>query len=166
VHPYNKDSGPMLAEPGRSALSEQSHEAPAEFTLDQAEPGLIRVLVADDDVVMRCMIVEALQEVGYATTECVDGKELVEALGPWLITAVDPPFDLIISDIRMPWAAGTDVLKMVRFRKMAPPVILITAYLDEVGRNTVDELCPAAVFRKPFMIDDLLSEVRSLVPPA
>ena len=86
--------------------------------------------------------------------------------------ALDKPIDidLVISDIRMPWVTGMEVLRGMRQCLGYPPVILITAFGDDQTHAEARQLGAAAVFDKPFDIEELLEKVRELVasrfPPA
>ena len=70
---------------------------------------------------------------------------------------------LIISDIRMPGFTGMEVLEETSRKEAFPPMILITAFGDEKTHALADELGVAAMFDKPFDMDDLLAKVRELL---
>lgn len=129
--------------------------------------GASRVLLADDDAEMRAVLRIRLTKRGYAVTECRDGLDLLNHLGSFLIPAVELPsehgdFDVIISDIRMPGASGLEVLDGIAGSSALPPVILITAFGDEQTHAQAMRLGAAALFNKPFDLDDLLDCVSTL----
>ena len=81
------------------------------------------------------------------------------------MTAKDPePFDLIISDIRMPGITGMTILDGVQLFEGFPPMILITAFGDEETHAEAKRLGVAAIFDKPFDLDELLRKVVELAP--
>lgn len=128
-----------------------------------------RVLLGEDDVEMRSVLAEALRCRGYAVVECGDGMGLLNKLSTVLlspeITGREPEqFDLVISDIRMPGVTGLSILEGVRLFEGFPPMILITAFGDEKTHAQADQLGVAAMFDKPFDVDDLLQKVEELAP--
>lgn len=109
----------------------------------------LRIVIADDEPIIRLDLKEMLESVGYdVVAEVGDGAKAVEAartLAP----------DIVILDIKMPNMDGIDAAKIINDEKIAP-VILLTAYsqLDLVTRAK-----EAGVFSylvKPFKQADLL----------
>lgn len=128
-----------------------------------------RVLLAEDDAEMRAVLRLRLTKRGYAVTVCCDGLDLLNHLGSFLIPRDEMPaehedFDLIISDIRMPGASGLEILDGVAASCKLPPVILITAFGDKQTHDEAFRLGAAAVFDKPFDLDDLLARVAEIAP--
>jgi DNA-binding response OmpR family regulator len=120
-----------------------------------------RILVAEDDSGMRVMLMEALQLAGCEVVECRDGLELLERLVGFAGSQKAFEYDLIISDIRMPFTSGMDVLRGMREYTGYPPIILVTGFGDERTRDTARKLGAAAVLAKPFELADLMALVRS-----
>lgn len=128
-----------------------------------------RVLIGEDDAEMRSVLSEALREKGYTVVECRDGLNVLDRLGSVLlspdVTSREPErFDLIISDIRMPGVNGMTILEGVQLFEGFPPMILITAFGDEETHAEAARLGVAAMFDKPFDIDDLMHKVEELAP--
>ncbi len=73
-----------------------------------------RVLLADDDYEMRRLLAWSLNKQGYQVTECKDGNALMKKVGFSVSYERVQPFDLIISDIRMPGSTGLQVLESAR----------------------------------------------------
>jgi DNA-binding response OmpR family regulator len=119
-----------------------------------------RILVAEDDDAMRALLAQALRSHGYEVAELSDGLHLVARLA-----AAEPSqFAAVVSDIRMPGASGLDVLEGLKGCKGAPPMILITAFGDRETHELARRLGAAAMFDKPFDVEDLLLEVRRIAP--
>jgi DNA-binding response OmpR family regulator len=114
-----------------------------------------RLLVAEDDPEMRALLAGYLRGEGYTVTEARDGGELRDHLGDCLLSGADIYPDLIVSDIRMPGATGLDVLAGIHHSGVITPVILITAFGDEETHRLGESLGAAAVFDKPFDLDEL-----------
>ncbi|HRF58802.1 MAG TPA: response regulator [Fimbriimonadaceae bacterium] len=108
----------------------------------------LRVLIADDDPIIRLDLKQMLESLGYQViAEAGDGREAVEA-------ARTARPDLCVLDIRMPVMDGIDAAATLADEQIAPTVIL-TAYSD---RELIDRAREAGVFGylvKPFKPSDL-----------
>ena len=124
-----------------------------------------RVLLADDDYEMRRLLTWALNKQGYQVTECKDGNALMKKVGFSVPYENVQPFDLIISDIRMPGPTGLQVLESARDFEELPPMLLITAFPDDETREKARQLGAVAVVEKPFDVDVLMDGVRRILPP-
>ena len=127
-----------------------------------------RVLLGEDDAEMRVACGSTASE-GYRVVECADGPSVLNKLSSLLmspdVTAQDvEPFDLIISDIRMPGITGLTILDGVRLFDGFPPMILITAFGDDEVHAEARRKGVAAMFDKPFDVDELMRKVEELVP--
>jgi DNA-binding response OmpR family regulator len=122
-----------------------------------------RVLVAEDDREMRALLTWSLREAGYFVHEVADGMGLCRDLVPQLIDEQDEPFDLVISDVRMPGIDGLEVLRGLRYFPNRPPIIIITAFGDDALHQEAEKL-GARVVDKPFDFDELIETVLSIVP--
>lgn len=124
-----------------------------------------RVLVAEDDAEMRGVLATALRKDGYEVVEARDGAEVLDLIGDSLLRRKTDPPDVLVADIRMPGFSGLQVLAGLRQADWAMPVVLITAFGDLGTHAEARRLGAAAVFDKPFDIDDLRTLVVNLVPP-
>lgn len=111
-----------------------------------------RVLLAEDDPELRRLIASELRRDGITVIEARDGHELVELLAEDL-GSVAP--DVVVSDLRMPGPSGLDALDLLRRTGGGPAFVLITAFGDEAIHEQAARLGAAAVFDKPFDLDDL-----------
>lgn len=123
-----------------------------------------RILLAEDDVEMRSLLVLTLQDAGYDVEALPDGLELMDQLAAYLAPGAPMNIDLIISDIRMPWVDGMEVLRNVRQYIGYPKMILITAFGDDSVHSEARRLGAAAVLDKPFDLDQLLAAVQDVLP--
>jgi len=130
-----------------------------------AEKVARRILLAEDNDEMRRLLARALCETGYEVTECRHGMDLVKHLEALILDKDVLDYELIISDILMPGLTGLEILEELYECKGFPPMILITAFGDEGVHARARKFGAAAMFDKPFEIDDLLSKVREIVPP-
>ena len=79
-----------------------------------------RVLVVDDDKLIRTMLSDFLTEAGYVVDTAEDAKQALERLAE--------PYDAMLSDIMMPGVSGLELLQQVRARSPQLGVFLLTAY--------------------------------------
>ena len=89
-----------------------------------------RILIAEDDEDLRRVLRTGFEEVGAQVVEAESGLELMR-----LLTQSDP-FDLVVSDVRMSWATGAQVLATARIAGIDTPFIVITGYRDEALRTS------------------------------
>ena len=115
----------------------------------------MRVLVVEDEKKTASFIRKALQAEGFAVDVCVNGDHALAA-------AAATPFDAIVLDIMLPGRDGLSVLRQVRERRNATPVLLLSARggVNErvEGLNAgADDYLP-----KPFQLIELVARVRAL----
>lgn len=113
------------------------------------------ILLADDDLAMRSLISDELQDDGYSVFQVADGQAAVDCL-------VHSKPDLILTDLRMPHG-GIELLW--RFRVMAPetPIILMTAFGDATTENRAREHGASLYFNKPVRMADLKAAIHRLL---
>jgi DNA-binding response OmpR family regulator len=114
-----------------------------------------KVLVFDDEPMVREVVSGYLQRDGIDVTQVGDGRAALDALA-------GQPFDLVILDIMLPLASGLDVLRAVRHHS-AIPVILLSARGDEADRVAGLELGADDYVVKPFSSRELAARVRGLL---
>jgi two-component system, NtrC family, response regulator AtoC len=119
-------------------------------------PGRPGVLVADDDVVARELLVEVLEREGYRVRAAAGGAEAI-ALAEREI------FDVALVDLRMPDTDGLAVLKRLLAREPAPAVLILTAFaamdtaIEAIRRGAYDYLS------KPFRLEEIKRAVRRML---
>src|SRR5689334_10741719 len=94
----------------------------------------LRILVADDDADLRETVVDLLTDAGAEVASVPSGAELLARLGD------GEHYDLVITDMLMPWLTGLQVANSVREAGLSVPVILITGARDESLEERVDSL--------------------------
>jgi two-component system, response regulator PdtaR len=106
----------------------------------------VKVLIADDDRLIRAMVRDLLAELGHAAVEASNGAEAVAACER------ERP-DVLILDLLMPKLSGLDALHTLRARGVDAPVVLLSAIsggsvraLD--GAEAVDVLLEKPVTRQ------------------
>jgi two-component system, OmpR family, response regulator QseB len=116
----------------------------------------MRVLMVEDDRMIAKGLRTALTQDGYAVDAVGDGRSAAEALRT-------SRFDLVLLDLGLPERDGLDVLRELRRRGDATPVIIVTAR-DDV-RNRIDGLDAGAddYIVKPFDLDEVAARMRSVL---
>ena len=113
--------------------------------------------MADDDADVLAAVSDALASLGFTVLSVDSGAGLIDSL------ATDGPFDLIVTDISMPWMDSLKTLRSIRSAGVTTPVIVITALTDEQIPNRVQALgANAILLRKPFDLDELAAAARRL----
>jgi two-component system response regulator ResD len=114
----------------------------------------MRIVVAEDDVAIRELLVHHLAREGFRCTETGDG--------PSTLRAVRAGADLVILDVGLPVVDGFDVLRALRREGRGLPVVVLTARSDEVDRVIGLELGADDYVIKPFSPRELIARVRAL----
>jgi CheY-like chemotaxis protein len=118
------------------------------------------VLLAEDDADLRGLLAEALRDAGLEVVECPNGLALVETLVSRL-EGGERPFDLVVSDVRMPGVTGLSVLEGLfewgELRSL--PMILITAFGDPRLRELARRFGAVSLLEKPFEMTALMRVV-------
>lgn len=127
-------------------------------------PWIPRLLVAEDDFEMRRLLTQVLTAVGYEVVPVEDGHALLEALAGSLYADRPRPFDLVISDVRMPGCGGLEVLSSLRDAGWRIPFVFITAFGDDMTHAEAARL-GSEVLDKPFDLDDLLECLNQVAFP-
>ena len=121
-----------------------------------ASEGSGRILVVDDDALIRETLATALGDEGYAVRVAPDGRAALSALGTWRP-------DVIVLDLMMPVMDG--VAFRAAQRSVAEtaqiPVIVLSAAHEVQSRAA--SLDPAAIFAKPFDLGALLDAIAGLL---
>ncbi|MBS1135100.1 MAG: Fis family transcriptional regulator [Burkholderiaceae bacterium] len=112
------------------------------------------ILLIDDEAIALANLSHVLKRAGHRVTACLDGAEGLAALAR-------EPFDLVLTDLKMPKVDGMDVLRQVREKHPDVPVVVIT------GHATLDsavEAMKAGAFHylaKPFRLAEAREVVKS-----
>jgi CheY-like chemotaxis protein len=123
-----------------------------------------RVLIAEDDWALRDLLTFAFEDEGCEVVAVRDGASLLGILGSSLLPKSSvKPFDLVISDIRMPGWSGLDALERLSRSSQVPPIVVITAFGSEAIHARAKEAGVVAVLDKPFDIPDLTALGRRVI---
>ena len=112
------------------------------------------LLVVDDDPEMRELLRKVLEKDGYRVTAASGSCEALA-----LLTA--SPFDLIITDLLMPFDGGLALLEAIRRTSPSTPVIIVTAFGDWESYVQAMELGAWAFISKPLRMAELTAAVHT-----
>jgi DNA-binding response OmpR family regulator len=117
-----------------------------------------RILIVDDETKVGFFLKETLESLGrgYAVSHVNSGEEALAAMSR-------QPYELIVTDLRMPGISGIDLLHRVHELSPETRTILITAYGNEEVENESRRLNAARYFAKPFPIDEFTSAVQDVL---
>ena len=113
----------------------------------------IKVLVIDDEPPIRKLLRMGLSTQGYEILEAPSGKVALELL-------VQNPA-LVILDLGLPDIQGHDLLRTIRSRNEAVPIVVLSSRGDEAGKVQALDLGADDYVTKPFGMDELLARMRA-----
>lgn len=119
----------------------------------------MNILFAEDDALLRNSLTFYLKNNGFNVTSVSNGLEVKDQLK-------NTPFDLIITDLNMPFFGGMEVINFVRNElKSSAPIIVLTSFGVEKAELDAFEIGASEFISKPFSpsvlkarIDKLLSK--------
>ncbi|MEK2607862.1 response regulator [Pseudomonas shirazensis] len=114
------------------------------------------LLVVEDDGIVRMLMVEVLEDLGYKVIEAADATSALAILN-------DPatPLDLLMTDVGLPDMSGQELAGKAREIRPLLPVLFASGYADSLsvpeGMHSIG---------KPFSIDQLRDKVVQMIGPA
>jgi len=116
----------------------------------------MRILVVEDEKKVASFLAQGLREEGYAVDVAHDGDD-------GLLKALVHDYDLLLLDVMVPGKSGLEIVREVRSRERATPVLMLTA--RDAEQDIVLGLDAGAddYLTKPFGFDELLARVRALI---
>lgn len=115
-----------------------------------------RVLAVDDEEKLLKDYEELLAQRGFAVTTCSDSRQVIP-----LLKAHD--YDVVLLDIRMPGLEGPDLVPLIKKLHPDLPVIIISAYCDELENGHYRQLGVFETLGKPFSHEALAAAVARAV---
>jgi len=112
----------------------------------------VRVLLVEDDAVLRTTLTIALTAEGHHVLPAADGRTALQAVRD------DQP-DLVVLDLGLPDIDGTEVLAAVR-RGSSIPVLILSARSDTVDKVGALDIGADDYVTKPFSVDELVARIR------
>lgn len=119
----------------------------------------MKIIVVDDDVIMLQAIKNMLAQNGYHVFATTDAQDALD-------TIKDEHFDLIISDIMMPYISGIELLSAIKRINQALPIIIISALDQQEVILTAFQEGAADFVKKPINLGELLLRVKRVLVPS
>ena len=114
----------------------------------------MKILVVEDDTLIREGLSEFLSESGYSIIQAKDGKEALEKFNTYI--------HLVILDIQIPYINGLDVLKEIR-KESGLPVLILTAFSNEEFKIDAYTNLADGYIEKPFSLPVLKARIDALL---
>ena len=133
-----------------------AEEVPTARELPGSDKGEV-VLVVEDEVVVRGLIVEVLGELGYQAIEAPDGPKGLEILQS------NRRIDLLVTDIGLPGLNGRQVADAARVLRPELKVLFMTGYAENAALASGFLEPGMAMITKPFAMDVLANRIRDIV---
>jgi two-component system CheB/CheR fusion protein len=123
----------------------------------------LHILVAEDHPINQMVLQQLLQSEGASSHLVSQGDQAVAALK----AALQPgprPFDVVLCDIEMPVMDGYEATRLMR--ELAPelPILGLTAHAFDDARRRGEGVGMSGYLTKPYMLDELVTAIRRLVP--
>lgn len=110
----------------------------------------MRVLVVDDEAVVRGLAIEALADAGFDACGAESAVRALELLGD----AVSP-FDVLLTDVQMPQGSGLDLARVARRLWPNMHVVMTSGHVAPADMPAEDKILP-----KPWSLSDLVDSIR------
>jgi len=115
------------------------------------------VLVVEDDVTVRGLVLEVLQDLGYTAIEALDGPSGLEVIGS------PRRIDLLVTDVGLPGMNGRQMAEQAMAKRPGLKVLFITGYAENAafGNGHLDH--DMQMMTKPFAVDALAKRIRAMI---
>ncbi len=113
----------------------------------------LRVLIVDDNDLVRKTLGRVLKRLGYLPTEAASGEAALKA-----IKAEDTPFDCMVIDRIMPGLSGPELINSIRAIDSNVPIVLTTGFGDahDMPKDSI-----SSVLTKPWTADDVVAAMQT-----
>jgi PAS domain S-box-containing protein len=118
-----------------------------------------RLLVVDDEDLVREMLAEALEDAGFGVVVAADGTEALAVLAAGEVVSA------LVTDLSMPGMDGLALIRAAQELRPWLPAVLLTGYAGDSAALAVGEAIPGSfsLVRKPIHIHDLVDRVQALL---
>ena len=116
---------------------------------------MAKILIAEDDDIIRELVVRALSEDGHELTAAADGAAALDTLSHH-----DGTFDLLLTDVKMPIMDGIALALEAGRKHPDMAIMMMTGYADQRERTHELDALVHDVIAKPFSIDQIKGAVR------
>lgn len=115
-----------------------------------------RILIVDDNAPLAENLLEIFVDEGMEGSVCTDPVQALESLD------AGHPYDLVVTDYRMPNMNGVELVKRIREHRPQLPVIMLSAYIQDADADAARQAGVVEVLRKPRDLQRLLDRAAEL----
>lgn len=120
---------------------------------------MAKILLIEDNEIMQKVMSSILEKAGYEVTLVTNGKDGLD-----LLSVENPSYDLVITDIMMPYASGFEILNRVsKIETRRIPTIIVSNLTNEEMILEGFQLGASDYLTKPIMAGELLLRVKRLL---
>jgi DNA-binding response OmpR family regulator len=114
------------------------------------------VLVVEDEALVRMLVVQTLEDAGFAVSEAAEAGAAMEVL------RADEGIRLIVTDVGLPGRNGRELADEARAHRPDMKVLFMTGYADT---SLIEKVLPVGfgLIHKPFDLDDLAARAQALI---
>ncbi|HET7427146.1 MAG TPA: response regulator [Gemmatimonadales bacterium] len=129
--------------------------APAVASVAETSVASGRVLLVEDDLSVRSVVMRELMSRGYDVSEASDGKSALER------ARATPPIDIVITDLAMPQMDGLELARQLEISHPTLPILFISGHPDDQSMQIVRSGRP--FLQKPFTGEELVTRLEELL---
>ncbi|MEL6225004.1 MAG: response regulator transcription factor [Cyanobacteria bacterium J06627_8] len=123
-----------------------------------------RVLIVEDEEIIRDTVALALADEGYEVLTVEDGRSALDLVcRSSNVSSTAPAFDLVILDLMLPHVNGLDLCRLIRHEGNMVPVLILSAKGSETDRVVGLEVGADDYLTKPFGMRELIARCRALL---
>ena len=122
-----------------------------------------RVLLVEDDELIRGMVALNLEEEGYEVVQADNGREALNLFENNSKLNSGQTIDLVILDLMLPEVNGLDICRLLRYGGNSIPIIILSAKAAETDRVLGLEIGADDYVTKPFSMKELVARCRALL---
>ncbi|HEY4136342.1 MAG TPA: response regulator [Alphaproteobacteria bacterium] len=154
------DTGDQRQKPRQQPLTNAAVSplpAKPEAAVAAANGRLLNVLVVDDEPFIRFGTIDILSDLNHTAEEAADAETALKRLGQ------EPPFDLLITDLKLPGMSGEELASHALRHHPNMHVIIASGSDPELSLTEKYAIERVTVMRKPFQVQDLEAALRRLL---
>lgn len=115
-----------------------------------------KILIVDDEPLIRDALAFKLGKEGYHVATAEDGEQAIQIIDR-------EQFDIIISDIMMPYVSGFELLRILKERELDAPVLLLTSLNSPNASDKAFSMGADGYITKPFSPNELSRQIKDLL---
>ena len=115
-----------------------------------------RVILIEDDALVRKLLEKRLIAAGYEVIALPDGRKLQEVLD-------QAPVDLLLIDMGLPYGNGLTLVEKIRAQGISTPIMILTAYELPKLYEMVRHIGANDLFMKPYDQDVLIARIDTMI---